>query len=115
MGTTSKQEMYGENAADLLADNDEPPVAIIRTKMDELMTRLRGRIKVVTQGGKPDLIEKFYKEADKNGDGFIDHKELQQIIWKQLKFTKYDFTEVQIKELFAVLDDDDNGEIDLDE
>merc|ERR1712187_576171 len=50
-----------------------------------------------------------------NGAGLIDHNELKQVIRKQLKFTKFDFPDQQIKELFQVLDDDESGEVSLEE
>jgi Ca2+-binding EF-hand superfamily protein len=68
-------------------------------------------LKIEEQKGRDDDIMMAFKLLDKNGDGRISIKELQEV-FTNLNFK---FTGAQLKKMVSTIDIDGDGEVDIDE
>eukprot|EP00929_Paragymnodinium_shiwhaense_P119279 TRINITY_DN91166_c0_g1_i1.p1 TRINITY_DN91166_c0_g1~~TRINITY_DN91166_c0_g1_i1.p1 ORF type:complete len:1405 (+),score=458.94 TRINITY_DN91166_c0_g1_i1:75-4289(+) len=109
---TLMKEIAGESIKETCP---APHAVFAKKQLGDIIDKLRGKIKTLTKGGKPDLVEKFCQDVDTDGSGELDHREMKSLVRQHLGFDKDTITDKQINLLFEVLDSDSGGSISFDE
>eukprot|EP00401_Gymnodinium_catenatum_P071839 CAMPEP_0117535020 /NCGR_PEP_ID=MMETSP0784-20121206/40716_1 /TAXON_ID=39447 /ORGANISM="" /LENGTH=1345 /DNA_ID=CAMNT_0005331527 /DNA_START=60 /DNA_END=4097 /DNA_ORIENTATION=+ len=76
---------------------------------------IRGRIKVITNSGSQDMVEKFYLTIDKSNRYGLVLKDFLKSVRKNLKFGPEEVTDEQVMEIYKAIDTNDKGALTMDE
>eukprot|EP00928_Gymnodinium_smaydae_P079582 TRINITY_DN6347_c1_g2_i1.p1 TRINITY_DN6347_c1_g2~~TRINITY_DN6347_c1_g2_i1.p1 ORF type:complete len:1259 (-),score=215.95 TRINITY_DN6347_c1_g2_i1:253-3483(-) len=79
------------------------------------MRKMRHKLKAMTDGGKPDVMDTIFQKTDRNGDGQLDSDEFAWFARKVLKINAGAIGDATLHNLFEVLDEDDSGTISIQE
>jgi Ca2+-binding EF-hand superfamily protein len=86
-----------------------------KAPLEGLVKKLRARIRLVTRGCQPKLIQKFYQDVDKDESGDLDLTELRSLVRNKFKLSQRDVSNALIEDLFHCLDKDSGGTISFEE